>query len=236
MQKTKVKTLLTTSDELEKSDKENVNNTNEERHENIVVTEVARKKSLRDVPDATGQLIDGNKKYEGRKRYSIGNGELRVNGKTREVSPTARMAQQRKLSADMRLRTGNYNMGEDYIIRRPVRLKSMSNNLETYDSLHTKAGYVSACHFCFPVWLTPAPSPTPITITNALIQICMLATSGMSVSMYPFTVHGQCCARRKLSNNDNRIKEIRCCIGICKGFPRTIFHIDTTVSDLVPTL
>lgn len=139
MQKSKAKSLLG-SDLNKKGDKENIN-INEEKHENIVVSEV-RKKSLKEVPSETVTLIDCGKKYDARKRYSIGNGELRVNGKTREVSPTARMSQQRKLSADMRLRSGNY-AGEDYVARRPVRLKCMMNNLEVYDSLHTKAGNVS---------------------------------------------------------------------------------------------
>lgn len=140
MQKSKGKTLLS-ANVNEKGDKENIN-ANDERHENIVISEV-RKKSLKEVPNGTAKLIDCGKKYDTRKRYSIGNGELRVNGKTREVSPTARMAQQRKLSADMRLRSGNYLTGEDYVARRPVRLKCMMNNLEVYDSLHTKAGNVS---------------------------------------------------------------------------------------------
>lgn len=139
MQKSKAKLLLG-SDLNEKGDKENID-VNEEKHENIVVSEV-RKKSLKEIPNGTVSLIDCGKKYDVRKRYSIGNGELRVNGKTREVSPTARVAQQRKLSADMRLRSGNHG-GEDYIARRPVRLKCMMNNLEVYDSLHTKAGNVS---------------------------------------------------------------------------------------------
>lgn len=140
MQKSKVKLLLG-GDPSEKGDKENIN-TNDERHENIVVSEV-RKKSLKDVPNGTEKLIDCGTKYDTRKRYSIGNGELRVNGKTREVSPTARLAQNRKLSADMRLRSGAYNVGDEYVSRRPVRLKCMMNNLEVYDTLHTKAGNVS---------------------------------------------------------------------------------------------
>lgn len=140
MQKSKVKLLLG-GDPNEKGDKENIN-TNDERHENIVVSEV-RKKSLKDVPNGTEKLIDCGTKYDTRKRYSIGNGELRVNGKTREVSPTARLAQNRKLSADMRLRSGAYNVSDEYVSRRPVRLKCMMNNLEVYDTLHTKAGNVS---------------------------------------------------------------------------------------------
>lgn len=134
--------MLLSADVNEKGDKENIN-ANDERHENIVVNEV-RKKSLKDVPNGTAKLIDCGKKYDNnRKRYSIGNGELKVNGRTREVSPTARVAQQRKLSADMRLRSGTYISGDEYVARRPVRLKCMTNNLETYDSLHTKAGNVS---------------------------------------------------------------------------------------------
>lgn len=140
MQKSNIKTLLS-ADANEKGDKENIN-LNEEKHENIVVSEV-RKKSLKDIPNGTAKLIDCGKKFDTRKRCSIGNGELKVNGKTREVSPTARVSQQRKLSADMRLRSANYNVNDDYVIRRPVRLKCMTTNLEVYDSLHTKAGNVS---------------------------------------------------------------------------------------------
>lgn len=144
MQKSKVETLLS-ADSNEAGDKENIN-TKEERHDNIAVSEV-RKKSLKDVPNGTDKLIDCGKKTDTRKRYSIGNGELRVNGKTREVSPTTRMAQQRKLSADMRLRSGIHNAGDEYVGRRPVRLKCMMNNLEVYDSLHTKAVSILAINY-----------------------------------------------------------------------------------------
>lgn len=143
MQKSKVKLILDV-DPNEKGDKENIN-TNDERHENIVVSEV-RKKSLKEIPNGTDKLIDCGTKYDTRKRYSIGNGELRVSGKTREISPTARLAQNRKLSADMRLRSGAYNAADEYVSRRPVRLKCIMNNLEVYDTLHTKADNVSIPH------------------------------------------------------------------------------------------
>ena len=110
-----------------------------------VVINDTRKKSLKEFPNG-GVIgtIDGEKRFDPRKRYSISNGDLRSNGKTRELSPAATMKQQqRKLSADMRLRGSNSQLTDDYLLRRPVRLRSMCTNFEVYDSLHTKAMDVS---------------------------------------------------------------------------------------------
>lgn len=194
------KKSLLVADANEKGDKENMN-ANEVGHEMIVVSEV-RKKSLKDVPNGTAKLIDCGKKYDARKRYSIGNGELRVSGKSREVSPTPRMAQQQKLSADMRLRTGTYS-GEDYVARRPVRLKCMSNNLEVYDSLHTKAGNVST--------LSPSIRSKGQQISIALKDgfddsfsaKIRLAPIAFSAIVYALNMHGKHCARRKFPADDH---------------------------------
>lgn len=109
-----------------------------------VVINDTRKKSLKEFPNGVVGIIDGEKKFDVRKRYSISNGDLRMNGKARELSPAATMKQQqRKLSADMRLRGSNSQLTDDYLLRRPVRLRSMCTNFEVYDSLHTKAMDVS---------------------------------------------------------------------------------------------
>lgn len=107
-----------------------------------VVINDTRKKSLKDYPNGVVGIIDAEKKYDPRKRYSISNGDLR-NGKIRELSPATMKQQQRKLSADMRLRGSNTQLTDDYLLRRPVRLRSMCTNFEVYDSLHTKAMDVS---------------------------------------------------------------------------------------------
>lgn len=109
-----------------------------------VVINDTRKRSLKEIPNGLVNVIDADKKYDPRKRYSISNGDLRGNNKSRELSPTPRMIQQqRKLSADMRARGSNSQLNDDYLMRRPVRLKSMCTNFEVYDSLHTKAMDVS---------------------------------------------------------------------------------------------
>lgn len=112
-----------------------------------------RKKSLKDIPNGgIANMIENDKKFDPRKRYSIGNGDVRLNGKSRELSPLPRtVQQQRKLSADMRLRGSNNQLTDEYLMRRPVRLRSMCTNFEVYDSLHTKAIDVSTFknHFFF---------------------------------------------------------------------------------------
>lgn len=108
-----------------------------------VVINDTRKKSLKEIPNGVVGIIDTDKKYDPRKRYSISNGDLRTNCKTRELSPATMKQQQRKLSADMRLRGSNSQLTDDYLLRRPVRLRSMCTNFEVYDSLHTKAMDVS---------------------------------------------------------------------------------------------
>lgn len=101
-----------------------------------------RKKSLKDMPNGTISLLECEKKFDPKKRYSIGNGDLRNGGKSYELTPSSR-SMQRKLSADMRLRGSNSQLHEEYVIRRPVRLKSMTTNFEVYDSLHVRAVDVS---------------------------------------------------------------------------------------------
>lgn len=103
-----------------------------------------RKKSLKEIPNGVVGIIDGEKKFDPRKRYSISNGDLRANGKGRELSPATMKQQQRKLSADMRLRGSNNQLTDDYLLRRPVRLRSLCTNFEVYDSLHTKSLDVSS--------------------------------------------------------------------------------------------
>lgn len=121
----------------------------------VVINETSpRKKSLKEIPNGVVTMIEVDKKFDPRKRYSIGNGDLRINGKSRELSPTPRtLQQQRKLSADMRLRGSNSALTEEYLMRRPVRLKSMCTNFEVYDSLHTKAIDVSTIQNMFFVLL-----------------------------------------------------------------------------------
>lgn len=112
----------------------------------VVIDETTpRKKSLKEIPNGgIANLIENDKKFDPRKRYSIGNGDLRLNGKSRELSPSPRtVQQQRKLSTDMRLRGSNNQLTDEYLMRRPVRLRSMCTNFEVYDSLHTKAIDVS---------------------------------------------------------------------------------------------
>lgn len=109
-----------------------------------VVINDTRKKSLKEIPNGVVGIIDGEKKFDPRKRYSISNGDLRANGKGRELSPAPMKQQQRKLSADMRLRGSNNQLTDDYLLRRPVRLRSLCTNFEVYDSLHTKALDVSS--------------------------------------------------------------------------------------------
>lgn len=115
-----------------------------------VVINDTRKRSLKDLPNGVSVLIDSERKFDPRKRYSISNGDLRGgggisggDGKPRELSPAPRALQQRKLSADMRIRCNANQLSDDYLIRRPIRLKSMSTNFEVYDSLHVKAIDVS---------------------------------------------------------------------------------------------
>lgn len=103
-----------------------------------------RKKSLKEIPNGVVGIIDAEKKFDPRKRYSISNGDLRSNGKGRELSPATMKQQQRKLSADMRLRGSNNQLTDDYLLRRPVRLRSLCTNFEVYDSLHTKSLDVSS--------------------------------------------------------------------------------------------
>lgn len=107
-----------------------------------VVINETRKRSLKDMPNGVANLIESERKFDPRKRYSISNGDIR-DGKSRELSPAPRTLQQRKLSADMRVRCSASQFTDDYLIRRPIRLKSMSTNYETYDSLHVKAIDVS---------------------------------------------------------------------------------------------
>lgn len=112
----------------------------------VVIDETTqRKKSLKDIPNGgIANMLENDKEFDPRKRYSIGNGDLRLNGKSRELSPSTRtIQQQRKLSADMRLRGSNNQLTDEYLMRRPVRLRSMCTNFEVYDSLHTKAIDVS---------------------------------------------------------------------------------------------
>lgn len=108
-----------------------------------VVISDTRKKSLKEMPNGVTNLIECEKMFDLRKRYSISNGDIRSNGRSRELSPAPRMYQQRKLSADMRFRGSNNQLSDDYLMRRPVRLKSISTNFEVYDSLHSKAIDVS---------------------------------------------------------------------------------------------
>lgn len=103
-----------------------------------------RKKSLKEMPNGVVGIIDAEKKFDPRKRYSISNGDLRSNGKGRELSPATMRQQQRKLSADMRLRGSNNQLTDDYLLRRPVRLRNLCTNFEVYDTLHTKAMDVSS--------------------------------------------------------------------------------------------
>lgn len=105
-----------------------------------VVINETRKKSLKEVPNG---VADYEKKHDVRKRYSISNGDLRSNGRTRELSPATSKQQQRKLSADMRVRGSNSQLTDDYLQRRPVRLKHIGTKLEAYDSLHAKSIDVS---------------------------------------------------------------------------------------------
>lgn len=113
-----------------------------------VVISDTRKKSLKEIPNGVVGILDTERKFDSRKRYSISNGDLRIDGKARELSPAATIKQQqRKLSADMRLRGSNSQLTDDYLLRRPVRLRSMCTNFEVYDSLHTKAMDVSTFKF-----------------------------------------------------------------------------------------
>lgn len=95
-----------------------------------------RKKSLKEIPGGMINIIEHDKAFDPRKRYSIGNGDVRLNGKSTKN-------QQRKLSADMRLRGSNSQLNDEHFARRPVRLRNMTSNFEIYDSLHTKAVDVS---------------------------------------------------------------------------------------------
>lgn len=135
-----------------KGNRENqkANNDNNDEVDNAKVSVTineTRKKSLKEIPNGTISLLECEKRFDPKKRYSIGNGDLR-NGKSYELSPTPR-SMQRKLSADMRLRGSNNQLNEDYAIRRPVRLRSMTTNFEVYDSLHVRAIDVSTilCSF-----------------------------------------------------------------------------------------
>lgn len=103
-----------------------------------------RKKSLKEIPNGVVGIIDAEKKFDARKRYSISNGDLRSNGKGRELSPATMKPPQRKLSADMRFRGSNNLLTDDYLLRRPVRLKHVATSYEVYDSLHTKSLDVSS--------------------------------------------------------------------------------------------
>lgn len=103
-----------------------------------------RKKSLREIPNGVVGIIEAEKKFDPRKRYSISNGDLRANGKGRELSPATLKQPQRKLSADMRFRGSNNLLTDDYLLRRPVRLRTVGTNYEVYDSLHTKGLDVSS--------------------------------------------------------------------------------------------
>lgn len=122
-------TILTSGDEIDNN------------RVSVVINDT-RKKSLKEIPNGVVGIIDAEKKFDPRKRYSIGNGDLRANGKSRELSP-ATIKQQRKLSADMRLRGSNAQLTDDYLQRRPIRLKALGTTTEVYDSLHTKAMDVS---------------------------------------------------------------------------------------------
>lgn len=95
-----------------------------------------RKKSLKEIPGGMINIIEHDKAFDPRKRYSIGNGDVRLNGKSVKN-------QQRKLSADMRLRGSNSQLSDEHFARRPVRLRNMTSNFEVYDSLHIKAVDVS---------------------------------------------------------------------------------------------
>lgn len=107
------------------------------------VSDEMRKKSLKEIPSGMINIIEQDKAFDPRKRYSIGNGDVRFNGKSMSIKN-----QQRKLSADMRLRGSNNQLNDEHFARRPVRLRSMCNNFEVYDSLHIKAIDVSVTkHF-----------------------------------------------------------------------------------------
>lgn len=108
-----------------------------------VVINETRKRSLKDMPNGVSNLIDSERKLDPRKRYSISNGDMRGDGKSRELSPSTRTIQQRKLSADMRIRGTVNQFNDDYLLRRPIRLKNMGSTTETHDTLHVQAIDVS---------------------------------------------------------------------------------------------
>lgn len=89
--------------------------------------------------------------FNPKKRFSIPGGpqQLQANGdlrnKNRDLSPVPRNMP-RKLSQDLRFRGSNSQLNDDGIesrIRRPIKVKHLTSNYETYDTLHAKAVEVS---------------------------------------------------------------------------------------------
>lgn len=114
-----------------------------------VVINETRKRSLKDMPNGVSTLIDSERKLDPRKRYSISNGDMRGDGKSRELSPSTRSIQQRKLSADMRIRGNVSQFSDDYLLRRPIRLKNLASTTEAHDTLHVQAIDVSNFWYFF---------------------------------------------------------------------------------------
>lgn len=93
--------------------------------------------------------------FDPKKRFSIpagvigaaeaNGGEMgRHNRSNRELVPIPPRNMQRKMSQDLRFRGSNCQLNDDggyeaARIRRPVKLKSILSEYETYDSLHSKA-------------------------------------------------------------------------------------------------
>lgn len=99
----------------------------------------------------TNNDVCDERNFNLKKRFSIPGGpqQLHANGdlrsKNRDLSPVPRNMP-RKLSQDLRFRGSNSQLNDDGIesrIRRPIKVKHLTSNYETYDTLHAKAVEVS---------------------------------------------------------------------------------------------
>lgn len=96
-------------------------------------------------------------KFNPKKRYSIPapacaheNGDTKH--RSRDLSPIPPRNMQRKLSQDLRIRGSNSHINDENMmelakLKRPVKLKSITTNFESYDSLHAKVVEVSTFFF-----------------------------------------------------------------------------------------
>lgn len=121
-------------------------------HINVVVTD--EDDDAKHVGNRRVLQVSSEVTFDPKKRFSIpagvigsdanGGGDIGRPKANRELVPNSPRNMQRKMSQDLRFRGSNCQLIDDggyeaARIRRPVKLKSILSEYETYDSLHAKA-------------------------------------------------------------------------------------------------